>query len=380
MQNFRNEALESHGLFYDPAYMKMEIKTGPGGPGGPSHIRENPGVTVLENGDVLFCFYAPEGRRMEVAGLGGSAMTGERHPMEKGEDGYFRATVKNIPGGFHYHEYFLDGVSVLNPLAPIGFGCHRAVNYFEKGEEDDEFYRMRRVPHGEVRMEYFPSSVTGRTRVCYVYTPPGFSWGKRYPVLYLQHGGGENETGWIWQGKANLIADNLIAEGKCPEVIMVMNCLYCLRPDVEEEFLAGDFDRMLLEDCIPYIEGKYPVNPEARAMAGLSMGSYQTVMTALNHLGMFPYIGIFSGSPKRRWYAREDYFRAFEDPAAFREKVKCLFFGYGEQEERIIEELAPFWEQFGRIGIPYTRYTCPGYHEWTVWRRCLREFLCLLPR
>ena len=117
------------------------------------------------------------------------------------------------------------------------------------------------------------------------------------------------------------------------------------------------------------------MDPEKRGMAGLSMGSYQTVMTTLNHLGMFPYIGIFSGTPERRWYAKEDYMKAFEDPEAFKGRVKLLFFGYGEQEEKIVTTLAKQFEEFKEKGIPYVSYSCPGYHEWTVWRRCLREFL-----
>ena len=377
MQKFRNTALESHAVFHDPAYLDMKIYFDKNGLGGPKHVWVEQGVTIEDNGDVTFCFYAPSGKQMEVAGFGGSAMTNEHHVMTKGEDGYFRATVSGIPGGFHYHEYFLDGVMVINPLAPIGFGAHRAVNFFEKGETDDAFYTMQDVPHGTIHMEYFYSKTTGRTRNCWVYTPPEFYMDRdeKYPVLYLQHGGGENETGWIWQGKANLIADNLIAAGKCPKMIIVMNCLYCLKEGKEEEFLAGDFDSMLLNDCIPFIENKYPVDTSKRAMAGLSMGSYQTTMTTLNHLGMFPYIGIFSGTIERRWYAKEDYFKAFENPEDFRNKVKLFFFGYGRQEERIVKGLTPQFAEFDKIGIPYETFTCDGYHEWTVWKRCLKEFL-----
>ncbi|HKM35706.1 MAG TPA: alpha/beta hydrolase-fold protein [Lachnospiraceae bacterium] len=377
MQKFRNTALESHAIFNDPAYLDMKVFFDKNGLGGPKHVWVEQGVTVEDNGDVTFCFYAPQGKQMEVAGFGGSAMTNEHHMMTKGEDGYFRATVSGIPGGFHYHDYFLDGVTVINPLAPIGFGAHRAVNFFEKGEADDAFYSMQDVPHGTIHMEYFYSQTTERTRNCWVYTPPEFQLGgdEKYPVLYLQHGGGENETGWIWQGKANLIADNLIATGKCHKVIIVMNCLYCLKEGKEEEFLAGDFDSMLCNDCIPFIEGKYPVDASKRAMAGLSMGSYQTTMTTLNHLGMFPYIGIFSGTIERRWYAKENYFKAFENPEDFKKKVKLFFFGYGRQEERIVKGLTPQFAEFDKTGIPYETFTCDGHHEWTVWRLCLREFL-----
>ena len=215
-----------------------------------------------------------------------------------------------------------------------------------------------------------------------MYTPPGYEEDthKTYPVLYLQHGGGETETAWVWQGKVNYIIDNLLAEKKCTEMIVVMNCLYCVNNEKEEEFLSGDFDTMLIKDCIPFIEKKFRVSAGAgnRAMAGLSMGSYQTTMTTMRHLGYFPYIGIFSGTLERRWYCDFDYYKNFEDPQAFNEKVKLFFFGYGEQEERIVNGLKNDLERFGETGIKYTVFTCPGYHEWTVWRKCLECFAGLI--
>lgn len=380
-----NIALDSHGLFYDPAYLKMKLFTDSEGRIGPRHTYENPGVKVSEDGSVEFCFFAPNAKKVQVAGLNGLEMGSKLHDMVKDEEGYWRVTLNDMPDGCHYHEYFVDGNCVINPLASIGYGCHKAINFFEKAGKDCEFYQQQNVPHGTIHMELFDSKVTGKTRNCWVYTPPGYEQNtqKEYPVLYLQHGGGENETGWIWQGKVNYIIDNLIADKKCSEMIIVMNCLYCLDDRIEQEFLSGDFDSMLVNDCIPFIESKYRVKPgdENRAMAGLSMGSYHTVMTTLKHLGMFPYIGIFSGSLDRRWYCDFDHNKVFDNSKNFNEKVKCLFFGIGEQEDRLINNMGEYYRILTQEkGIPVTWYTCPGYHEWTVWRKCLYEFAQLLFR
>lgn len=375
----QNEALDSSGLFYDPAYLKMKLFTDESGNTGPRHTDEIPGVQVQEDSTVAFCFYAPQAKKVEVSGFGTGRMGNEKHTMEKDEQGYWHVLCQNIPVGFHYHEYFVDNVCSINSQAPIAYAGHRFLNYFEKAEQD--FYLLKQVPHGTLRMEHYFSNVTGKTRNCWVYTPPGYDaeLEKTYPVLYLQHGGGENETAWIWQGKINYIMDNLLAEGACQEMLVVMNSLYCVDKRKEQAFLSGDFDSMLMQDCIPFIEKSFRVSPgnKNRAMAGLSMGSYQTIMTTLGHLGEFPYIGIFSGTPAHRWYCRHPYQQVFEDAAYFNEKVKVLFFGYGDQEENIIKGLQPYFSRFQKNGLNYTQYCCYGYHEWSVWRNCLRAFLPL---
>ncbi len=378
-----NEAMHTDALFFNAVNLKMQLFTGSDGNVGPRHTREYPGVKIEDNGDVTFCIYAPDAKIAAVAGFPGSAMTDKKHYMKMDTEGYWRVTVSGIPAGYHYHEYFIDGTCVINPQAPVGYGSHKAVNFFDLPEEND-FYSLKDVPHGTLRVEHFYSSVTGKTRNCWVYTPPRYDDDieKKYPVLYLQHGGGETETGWVWQGKVNYIMDNLLADGNCREMIIVMNCLYCVNDQKNEEFLAGDFDSMLIKDCIPYIEKKFRVaeGDQNRAMAGLSMGSYHTTMTTMRHLGYFPYIGIFSGTLQRRWYCNFDYYKNFEDPEAFNEKVKLLFFGYGEQEDRIVNGLGKDLERFDETGIKYIKFTCPGYHEWTVWRKCLEKYVRLIFR
>ena len=371
-----NEAIHSDGLFFDAVNLKMKIFTDADGNAGPRHVFEHEAAKVEDNGDVTFCFYAPEAHEVTVSGFGG-LMTDQKHAMTRDAEGYWSVRVAGIPAGFHYLNYFVDGVCVTNPLGRVAYGAHKTANFVDI-PEDDDFYACKAVPHGTLRLEHFDSQTTGRTRDCWVYTPPMYDDepDRKFPVLYLQHGGGESETGWIWQGKMNYILDNLIAAGECEPMIVVMNGLYCVDTRKDNAFLSGDFDSMLLNDNIPFIERRFRVKPgdENRAMAGLSMGSYQTTMTTLRHLGTFPWIGIFSGALVRRWYCDFDYYKKFEDVAAFNDKIRLFFFGYGEQEERIINTLTPDLKRFDATGLRYDAYTCPGYHEWTVWRKCLREF------
>jgi len=376
----KNEALESDAVYFDASRLKMSLFDDGKGNRGPRHVYEKPGVKVLDNGDVEFYIYAPNAKEAYVCGMKGSAMTDKRYYMEKDDEGYFHVVASGIPAGYHYHEYYVDGNCTINPQAPIGYGSHKLINFFDKAEED--FYLLKNVPHGTIRMEHFFSEETNKTRNCWVYTPPGYeeNLDKKYPVFYLHHGGGENETGWIWQGKVNYIIDNLLAEKQCEEMIIVMNCLYAIDERKEVDFLAGDYDSMLIYDCIPFIESKYRVKEgnENRAIAGLSMGSYHTLMSAMKHLGFFPYIGIFSGALAKRWYCNFDYYTDLKDAKKFNSLVKLFFLGFGEQEENIINGLTPDMKMFDESGLKYTKYTTPGYHEWTVWRRCVKEFMKLL--
>ena len=296
-----NPAYEEHALFFNPAYMQMRLK----GNEGPKHYLAPRGVSADMDGNVTFTMYAPEAQSVGVSGLGGS-YGGDIVPLQKGEDGYWTATYANVLPGFHYCHFYVDGKPAMNPQAPFGYGGHEVENFFEVPDPNNDFYICKDVPHGSVHMELFPSSRTGAMHCCWVYTPASYYTDpeRQYPVMYLHHGGGENETGWVWQGKINYIADNLIAAGECAEMIIVMACLYDINYDHPDEFVAGDFDALLTRDCIPMIESRYRVLPGCgnRAIAGLSMGSYHSAQVAGNHPGMFGYVAMLSGSFDDRWY------------------------------------------------------------------------------
>lgn len=377
--DIKNQAFYGHALFFEPAYMQMRFYSGPDG-NGPRHYQAPAGVQPLENGDVRFTYYAPAAHSVEVAGLDGSMMSGERHALKPVGDGFWQADVSGIPEGFHYHVYYLDGNRVPNPQAPFGYGCHEVINFFEQPGTDD-FYLEKDVPHGSVHMHIFRSSRTGNTRNCLVYTPPGYESqpGKTYPVLYLHHGGGENETGWVWQGKINYIMDNLLSEHKCREMIIVMNSLYDVNDRHPDPFLPGDYDSMLVNDCMPMIEKLYRVQPgpDRRAIAGLSMGSYQSLTSGLKHMDLFANIGVFSGALDMRWYSDFDQFEAFEDAENFKKHIKVFFVSVGEQEN-IYEQIQGNLAYLKDKGIPFRYYSCPGLHEWTVWRKSVKEFLQII--
>ncbi len=329
-------------------------------------------VEILDNGDVQFTVKADGVRTVEVGGRPGSRWGTERTALRPLGGGWFQGTVSGIPAGLQYMNYYYDGVEMLNPDAPIGYGYGKAVNTVDVPDPEDDSYLCRDVPHGAVRYELYRSSYTGATRACWVYTPPGYDTDtdKAYPVWYIQHGGGENETGWFWQGKVHFILDNLLAEGKCREMLVVANAGYAFPADAERvEFLPGDLGRLLRDDCIPFIERRFRVlpGPENRALSGLSLGSYQTMDVACRYPELFDYLGIFSGGIAPQFSGIMDAPKYMRDTAAFNAQHKLLFYGHGLQEggEQRRQELAEWQAK----GLQAELFTCPGVHEWQVWRK-----------
>lgn len=369
-----NPAYESHMLFFNPAYMEMR----PFDEVGPKHFPAMRGVEIDEQGHAVFHYRAPNAKSVEVGDLGGE-LSGKRFPMEKGEDGIWTVAIPQLAPGFHYHAYYVDGNRVTNPQAPYGYGSHEVTNFIEVPDPDGAFYLCQDVPHGSIHMEIYRSSKTGNMHNVWIYTPASYGLDpeRHYPVLYLHHGGGENETGWIWQGKINYILDNLISEGKCREMIVVMPCMYDIDYERPGDFLAGDYDHLLTADCMPLIERKYRVlaGSEYRAIAGLSMGSYHSLSVACNHPGMFGYIALFSGSLDPRWYGWCDCRGVLENDPQMHKNTKLVFLSVGADEARLYNRMQENREFLNRCGIKNAYYERPGYHDWTVWRYSVREFL-----
>ncbi len=368
MQNKNNQALEMYPLFFDPIYKKAEfVRTD--GKFSVGYADDRRGVEVSETGDVTFSMYAPEAKTVEVAGISGS-MSNERIALEKEQDGFFSVTVHGMNPGFHYHNWFVDGVKVMNPAAPFCYGCFGATNFFEVPEPGKDFYFVKDVPHGEVQIHKYVSGVNRHVKNCYVYTPPGYyeNTERKYPVLYIQHGVGENETGWIWNGKLNFILDNLIAQGKCREMLVVMCSGYAFCEGEDPVFYPGDFDGELVMDCIPYVESVFRVKKgrENRAMAGLSLGSAQAALTVAKHQDLFAYLGVFSG-------VRDDMFETvIKQNERYPMGYILLTCGVGERGLDKIQE--GFTEQFKQCGIRAGQRSYTGFHEWHVWRESLRDF------
>ncbi len=291
--------------------------------------------------------------------------------------------------GFHYYQLWIDGAAVPDPGSVYFYGAMRWGSGIDIPAQDQDFYALKNVPHGQIRQILFPSKSTGTSRRAFVYTPPDYDndLTKRYPVLYLQHGWGEDETGWPNQGRTNLIMDNLIAEGKTRPFIIVM--IYGMTNEVKfgglRTFDITPFQTVLVDELIPYIDANFRTlsNQPHRAMAGLSMGGFETRLITLQNLDTFSYIGLFSGGS----ISADD----VKNTPAFKEKVKLVFVSYGSRE---IENMKnrPRRGPFGgdpkensdailKEGINVHFYVSPNTaHEWQSWRRSLHEFAPLLFR
>jgi len=231
-----------------------------------------------------------------------------------------------------------------------------------------------------VRVEYYQSSIAGGWKKCVVYTPPGYETsGEDYPVLYLQHGAGENETGWVWQGKVNYILDNLLAAGKAQPMLIVMNeC--SLIPQTDGSYSIAEAGRIVTEDCIPFIESKYRVKPgrENRAMAGLSMGGYISRTTVFERLDLFAWGATFSsgfGVKYTQFGHAADYTATYASKEAFNEKLRLFLVCAGEDEQPMCDAARTQVLAYREQGYNIDFFSTPGYHEWGVWKWAVHHFL-----
>ncbi|HZS04152.1 MAG TPA: alpha/beta hydrolase-fold protein [Blastocatellia bacterium] len=320
--------------------------------------------------------------------------------MVKQADGFWTFTTPPLVPGFHYYNFVVDGAEVSDTGSQSFFGGGKYASGVEVPEPGSTYYSIQDVPHGQVREVWYNSKVTGSWRHALVYLPPSYETQtkQRFPVLYLQHGGGEDETGWIRQGRANFILDNLLAEGKCKPMIVVMAYGYARRAGQPAPVVAGPptspdrakamqemmsaFGDDVTQALIPFIDKTYRTlsDRDHRAMAGLSMGGMQTFQVTLNHLDLFSYIGGFSGAGgmlgDRKMDPRTDYNGVFADPAAFARKVKLLWVGVGTVEpERMRAGLHRLHDGLTEARIQHVWYESPGTdHEWQTWRRDLKDF------
>src|ERR1051325_14341 len=331
--------------------------------------------------------------------------SGPKMDMVKQSDGFWTVTTPPLVPGFHYYTLNIDGADVADPGTHGYFGGSKSASGVEVPEpgSGSDYYLPKNVPHGQVREVWYNSKVTGTWRHALVYLPPNYDaqTKTRYPVLYLQHGAGEDETGWIRQGNANFIMDNLIAAKSCKPMIVVMAYGYAHRageapvdlfakgfgsPEMLKAMqdMAAAYEDDVTQALIPYIDSTFRTlsDRDHRAMAGLSMGGMQTFQITLNHLDRFSYIGGFSGAGgmlvlgNRKLDPKTDYNGAFADPAAFGKKVHLLWLGVGTAEpERMRAGLQRLHASLDEAKIQHVFYESPGTdHEWQTWRRDLKDF------
>lgn len=311
--------------------------------------------------------------------------------MTRQPDGHWTlVSEKPEAPGFHYYQVIIDGVAAADPNSKPFFGMGRWVSGIEIPEEGVDYYRMKDVPHGRISPSYYRSGIRDEWRRCIVYTPAEYDANptKRYPVLYLQHGMGENETSWANQGRLNMIMDNLIAEGKASPMIVVMDNGNIENFQVREgetiqeahKRFGGQFPDILVNEIIPHIDANFRTltDRENRAMAGLSWGGLLTLNTTLNNLDKFAYIGCFSGAGNIDLDSLDTvYGGAFKDRKAFNDKVHAFFLGIGSEENPA--RTKNLSDGLKKAGINNTYYESPGTaHEFLTWRRCLKEFVPMI--
>ena len=341
---------------------------------------------------VTFRLKAPDARTVQLQPGGDDNGLG-RGPidMTRSDDGTWSVTTAPVVPGFHYYWFVVDGVAMSDPASETYFGWGKQCSGIEIPDSGVDFYAAKDVPHGDVRVRWYFSNTTRTWRRAYVYTPAEYDRDRRvrYPVLYLQHGAGEDERGWTNQGRANFILDNLIAAGKAKAMVVVMDQGYATLPEaVQSPTTTGRstgqpslFQQVVINDLIPMIDATYRTLPNKndRAMAGLSMGGMQTLQITLSHLDKFSWIGSFSAPLRAGQDLKTAYSGAFADPAAFNKKVRLLWFGAGTAEEEMLKPAAAMHEELEKSGIKNVFYQSPGTaHEWQTWRRDLHEFAPLL--
>lgn len=276
----------------------------------------------------------------------------------------------------------VDGTSILSEFFPIGYGGNKAINYIDVPEQDHPI-ELLGENHGSVLSDFFESKITGQLERIMIYLPPEYMQNteKKYPVLYLQHGHGENETCWVSQGKMNFIYDNLVHQRKAvPAIVVMANGMIYKESGDKRELKYRDMSAFVKEELIPYVENKYRTygDKEHRAMAGLSMGSLQTSITAFEHSELFSYVGVFSGFVQDILTQNQSHLTE-KNKESFRENNKLFFRGIGA-EDRFIDFFKSDDEFLEKSKIKCERKIYKGDHEWKVWRRCLYDFAQLIFR
>jgi enterochelin esterase-like enzyme len=301
-------------------------------------------------------------------GLGGRGGT----RLTKSEDGSLMGTTEGpMDEGFHYYNVNVDGGKFNDPGTLNFYGSTRWESGIEIPAHDQDFYALKNVPHGNVQQVLFPSPTTNTSRRAFVYTPPGYDnqSKKRYPVLYLQHGWGEDETAWSNQGRANLIMDNLIAEGKINPFIIVMT--YGMTNQIRwggiREFKIDTFQKVLVDELIPYVDANFRTiaKQSHRAMAGLSMGGMETHTITLNKPDVFSYYALLSGGTYKSAEIKD------------KSKVKLIFISCGSRERP--EGVQNAVTELKNAGFTAVSYVSPNTgHEFQTWRRSLYQLAPLL--
>ena len=341
-----------------------------------SNIRSAKYPQILPDGRAIFRTKAPEAQKIQLD-------LGKKYDMVKNAEGIWETTTDSLSEGFHYYSLIIDGVAVADPASESFYGMGRMASGIEVPFKGDDYYTVKNVPHGDIRIKRYYSNVTNSWRNFYLYAPPGYdeNISEKYPVLYILHGGGEDQRGWATQGKTDLILDNLISQKKVVPMIVVMVDGNLPSKGFGEEALSM-FEKELKQVVVPFVEKNYRAKTDAnsRALAGLSMGGLQTLHAGVRNTQMFAYLGVFSSG----WWANQP---AISDPQyAFMKEnsnqingnLKQFWIVMGGKEDIAYENCKIMLSKFDEMQVKYTYTEYPGGHTWPVWRNNLYNFAQLL--
>ena len=342
---------------------------------GAEYPKINPDLSAVFRNDM------PEAQSVSVN------INGKSYPMTKGEDGIWEVTTEPLVPGFHYYTMTVDGKRVSDPNSRQYFGSFFWSSGIEVPEAGVDYYLEKDVPHGEIMLVRYDSELTGEVRTCYVYLPPQYASepARRFPVLYLMHGAGEDETGWATQGMMANIMDNLIAAGECEPMIIVCERGTAVLADSKpaEGFNLFNFDafeRVMVEETVPVFDARLRTiaDRDHRAICGLSLGGFQSYTIGLNHPDLFGWIGGFSGSGRGPYDRRDSEMY----PASLNEDYHLLYISIGTDEPAgMYQGIYDLHVALDSLGVNHVYYESPGTgHEWLTWRRSLHQFAPMLFR
>lgn len=342
-----------------------------------SNVRRSKYPQILPDSRAIFRIKAPEAQKVQLDLV-------KKYDMVKDTSGIWEVTTDSLSEGFHYYSILIDGVALADPASETYYGMGRMASGIEVPFKGDGYYAVKDVPLGDIRIKRYFSTVTRTWRQFYIYTPPGYDTnvGEKYPVLYIMHGGGEDERGWATQGKTDLILDNLIAEKKALPMLVVMVDGNMPAPGFGEVTLKM-FDSELKQCIIPFVEKNYraEVDSKYRALAGLSMGGIQTLYVGVNNTQLFSYLGVFSSGwiqQMQSAIADAQYEFMKKNTALINGNLRQFWIAMGGKEDIAYNNCQLMLTKFDEMKIKYTYSEYPGGHTWPVWRNNLYNFAQLL--
>ena len=342
-----------------------------------TNVRNSKYPQIMPDGRAVFKVKAPEAGKVQLDLV-------KKYDMVKNSEGIWEVTTDSLSEGFHYYSIIINGVALADPSSETFYGMGRMASGIEVPFKGDGYYSAKDVPHGDIRIKRYYSTIFNAWRELYIFTPAGYdvNTSDKYPVLYILHGGGEDERGWSTQGKTDLILDNLIADKKAKPMIVVMPDGNVNAQGFGENTLKM-FEIELKMSVIPFIEKNYRVEtgPASRALAGLSMGGIQTLYAGFNNLNLFPYLGVFSSGwimPAQNDLANKQYDFIKSNPEKVKNNLKLLWISVGGKEDIAYNNCRTMLSKFDELKVKYIYSEYPGGHTWPVWRNNLYNFAQLI--